>query len=118
MNKVILMGYLCKAPELHRSKNEKQTAVTRFDIAIDRKGKTEEERITDYFHCMVFAKQAEFVEKYFDKGSKILVTGRMENNNYTNKDGEKVYGYQVIVEEVEFAGSRKEAAEEADDTDE
>ena len=107
MNKIILMGHLSTEPELHHSQNEKKTAVTRFDIAIDRRGKSQEEQIADFFHCTAFAKQAEFVSEYFGKGSRMLLTGHMENNNYTNKDGNMVYGYQVIVEEVEFADSKK-----------
>ena len=114
MNKIILMGNLSKAPELHRSQNEKQTAVTRFDIAVNRRSKSTEEQIADYFHCTAFAKQAEFIDKYFSKGSKMLLTGHVENNNYTNKDGDQVYGYQVIVEEVEFAGAKKEDGDTED----
>jgi single-strand DNA-binding protein len=111
MNKITLMGYLSKMPELHKTNGDKQTVITRFDLAVNRKGKSKENSESDFFHCTSFGKTAEFIEKYFDKGSKMLLSGRVENNNYTNKNGEKVYGYQVVVEEVEFAGSKENADE-------
>ncbi|MCR5691106.1 MAG: single-stranded DNA-binding protein [Eubacterium sp.] len=99
MNKIILMGYLSKDPELQVSQGEKETKFARFDIAVNRRKNKNE---ADFFHCTAFGKMAEFIEKYFHKGSRMLVSGRMESNDYTNKNGEKVYGYQVLVEEVEF----------------
>ena len=106
MNKIILLGYLSKIPELHKTNGDRQTVITRFDLAVNRKGKSKESSECDFFHCTAFGKTAEFIERYFDKGSRMLLTGRVENNNYTNNKGEKVYGYQVIVEEVEFAESK------------
>ncbi len=106
MNKIILLGYVSRLPELHKSTGERQVAVTRFDIAVNKKGKYKDQSECDFFHCTSFGKTAEFIEKYFDVGSRMLLTGRVENNNYTNNKGEKVYGYQVIVEEVEFAESK------------
>ena len=109
MNKIILMGYLSRMPELRRTEGENPISITRFDIAVNRRGKDRENSEADFFHCTAFGRLAEFVEKYFDKGSKMLLTGRIENNNYTNQKGEKVYGYQVVVDEVEFAESKKDS---------
>lgn len=106
MNKIILLGYVSKLPELHKSSGEKQVNIARFDLAVNKKGKYKDQNEADYFHCTAFGNTAIFIEKYFDVGSKMLLTGRVENNNYTNNNGEKVYSYQVIVEEVEFADKK------------
>lgn len=107
MNKVILFGNLTKDPEIRYSQGSNM-AIARFGIAVNRKIKREGEADTDFFNCTAFGKTAEFVEKYFHKGSKMLMSGRIQNDNYTNKNGEKVYSVQVIAEEVEF-GERKDA---------
>jgi single-strand DNA-binding protein len=83
-------------------------AISKFSIAVDRKFKRQGEVETDFFNCVAFGKQGEFVEKYLSKGNKILLTGRIENNNYTNREGQKVYSVQVSVEEVEFAESKQQ----------
>lgn len=105
MNKIILLGNVARDPETTRKQKEdgSQTIITKFDLAVSRKQRREGETNADFFHCTAFGKQAEFVEKYFHAGSRMLVTGRVQNNNYTNKDGNKVYGFNVITEEVEFA---------------
>ncbi|MCR5625388.1 MAG: single-stranded DNA-binding protein [Lachnospiraceae bacterium] len=118
MNKIVLMGYLSKMPELHTTEGEKPVTITRFDLAVNRKGKSKENSEADFFHCTAFGKTAEFIEKYFDKGSRMLLTGRVENNNYTNKQGEKVYGYQVLVEEVEFGDSKSSVSKDQGETNE
>lgn len=105
MNKIILMGRLTKAPDVSTSAGG--TVFGRFDIAVDRKFKKDGEPDADFFSCVTFGKQAEFVEKYLVKGTKVVISGRMHNNNYTNKEGQKVYGNQVMVEEIEFAESKK-----------
>lgn len=104
MNKVILMGRLTREPEVSSSTGG--TTFARYSIAVDRKFKKEGEPEADFFNCVSFNKQAEFVEKYLKKGTKIVVTGRLQNNNYTNKDGQKVYDVRIMVEEVEFAESK------------
>lgn len=104
MNKVILMGRLTKDPEI--SSSASGTTFARYSIAVDRKYKQEGEPDADFFNCTSFGKQAEFVERYLKKGTKIVVSGRLQNNNYTNKEGHKVYDVRVITEEVEFAESK------------
>ena len=106
MNKVILMGRLTSDPEVRYSQGETSTAIARFSLAIDRKIKREGEPTADFFNCTAFGKQGEFVEKYLKKGTKIAISGRIQNDNYTNKNGEKVYSVQIMVEEIEFAESK------------
>ncbi len=105
MNKVILMGRLTRDPEVRYAQNS-NTAVCRYSLAVDRRFKREGEPDADFFNCTAFGKSAEFAEKYFKQGTKLLVTGRIQNDNYTNRDGQKVYSVQVIVEEQEFAESK------------
>ena len=109
MNKVILMGRLTRDPEVRYSQNESGTAVARFSIAVDRRFKRDGEPDADFFNCTCFGKQAEFTEKYLRKGTKMLVTGRIQNDNYTNKDGQTVYSVRVMVDEMEFAESKNAA---------
>ncbi len=108
MNKVILLGNLTRDPEIRYSQGGKQMAVARFSLAVNRRFSRQGDTDTDFFNCTAFGKQAEFVEKYFKQGSRMLLTGRVQNDNYTNKNGEKVYSVQIMVEEVEFA-ERKSA---------
>ena len=108
MNKVILLGNLTRDPEIRYSQGEKQIAVARFSLAVNRRFANDGETNADFFNCTAFGKTAEFVEKYFRQGSRMSLVGRIENNNYTNKNGEKVYSVQIMVEEVEFA-ERKSA---------
>lgn len=110
MNTVIMMGRLTKDPEVRYSQNQNNTAVASFSLAVDRKFKREGEPSADFFNCTAFNKTAEFVEKYFSKGKKILLTGSIQNDNYTNKDGQKVYATKIIVENVEFAESKNAEA--------
>lgn len=103
MNKIILMGNLTRDPETRYTQGENALAVARFSLAINRRFAKQGDTEVDYFNCTAFGKQAEFVEKYFRKGSRMLVSGRVQNDNYTNKNGEKVYSVQIIAEEIEFA---------------
>lgn len=103
MNKVILMGRLTKDAEVRWSQGENITAVARFTLAVDRRGKKDE---ADFISCVAFGKTAEFVEKYVSKGTKIVVSGRIQTGNYTNKDGVKIYTTDVVVEDAEFAESK------------
>lgn len=106
MNKVILMGRLTRDPEVRYSQGASQTAVGRFSIAVDRRFKREGQPEADFFNCTTFNRQSEFVEKYLHRGTKVVVVGSIQNDNYTNKNGEKVYSVQVIVDEIEFAESK------------
>ena len=106
MNKVILMGRLTRDPEVRYSQGASQTAVARFSVAVDRRFKREGEPDADFFNCTAFGKQAEFIERYLHKGIKILLSGRVQNDNYTNKDGQMVYSVRVMVDEIEFAESK------------
>ena len=112
MNQIILMGRLTRDPEIRYSQGANPTAIARFSLAVDRRYKRESGPTADFFNCTAFGKQAEFVERYLKQGTKILLTGRMENNDYTNRDGVKVHSYQVTVESMEFAESKR-ATEEA-----
>lgn len=109
MNKVIMMGRLTRDPEVRYSQGEQAVAIARFSLAVDRRVKRTGEPEADFFNCTAFGRQAEFVEKYLRKGTKIVLTGRVQNDNYTNKDGQKVYSVQVLVEELEFAESKNAA---------
>lgn len=104
MNKVIMMGRLTHDPEV--SSSASGTTFARYSIAVDRKFKREGEADADFFNCTSFGKQAEFVEKYLKKGTKIVVSGEIQNNNYTNKDGQKIYDVRIMVHDVEFAESK------------
>lgn len=109
MNKVLFMGRLTRDPEVRYSQGANASAVARFSIAVDRRFKREGEPDADFFNCTAFGKTAEFVEKYLKQGTKIVLSGRVENDNYTNKDGQKVYGTRILVEEIEFAESKNTA---------
>ena len=113
MNKVILMGRLTRDPEVRVSNGEKQTTIGRFSIAVDRRFKREGQAEADFFNCTTFGKQAEFVEKYLHKGTKVVVVGSIQNDNYTNKDGQQVYSIQIMVDEVEFAESKNSSNQNA-----
>lgn len=102
MNKVILMGRLTRDPEIRYTQDQK--AVARFAIAVDRRFSAQKE--TDFFNCTAFGKLAEFAEKYLHKATKILLIGRVQNDNYTNKEGQKVTAVQIIADEIEFAESK------------
>ncbi|MCR5609153.1 MAG: single-stranded DNA-binding protein [Lachnospiraceae bacterium] len=106
MNKVMLMGRLTRDPEVRYSQGENSMAIARFSIAVDRRFKRAGEPEADFFNCTAFGKQAEFVEKYLRKGIKMVIVGRIQNNDYTNKDGQKVYSVQIMVDEMEFAESK------------
>ena len=106
MNKVILMGRLTRDPEVRYGQGASQTVVGRFSIAVDRRFKRDGDPDADFFDCTTFGKQAEFVEKYLKKGTKIVVSGRIENNNYTDKDGNMRYIVRIVCEEIEFAESK------------
>ena len=105
MNKVILMGRLTRDPEVRYSQGENAMAVARFTLAVDRRFRRDDAS-TDFIGCVAFGQNAEFIEKYFRQGTKALITGRIQTGSYTNRDGQKVYTTDVVVEETEFAESK------------
>ena len=110
MNKVILMGRLTRDPEVRYSQGESATAVARFTLAVDRRFRRDDAS-TDFIGCVAFGKNAEFIEKYFRQGTKALITGRIQTGSYTNRDGQKVYTTDVVVEDQEFAESKNSQGE-------
>ena len=110
------MGRLTRDPEVRYSQGANQTAVARFSVAVDRRFKREGEPDADFFNCTSFGKQAEFVEKYLHKGTKVVLVGRLQNNNYTNKDGQMIYNVQVLVDEIEVAESKNASGGNTDNS--
>jgi len=112
MNKVILMGRLTRDPEIRYSQGERSMAIARFTLAVDRRRRSSDnnsEQTADFITCVAFDRQAEFAEKYLHQGTKMLVTGRIQTGSYTNKDGQRVYTTEVMVDELEFAESKASA---------
>lgn len=110
MNKVILMGRLTRDPEVRYGSGENSTAVARYTIAVDRRFKRDGEQNADFIGCVAFGRNAEFAEKYLRQGTKIVLTGRIQTGSYTNRDGQKVYTTDIVVEEQEFAESKAATA--------
>ena len=106
MNTIILIGRLTKEPEVRYSQGEKSTAIARYTLAVDRRFKRDGDATSDFINCIAFGKNGEFAEKYLHKGTKIAVTGRIQTGSYTNKEGNKVYTTDVVVEEHEFVESK------------
>ena len=112
MNKVILMGRLTRDPEVRYSAGENALAIARYTLAVDRRFRRDGEATADFISCVVFGRGAEFAEKYFRQGIRIVVSGRIQTGSYTNRDGQKVYTTEVVVEEQEFAESKKAAGQQ------
>lgn len=108
MNKVILMGRLTRDPEVRYSQGESSLAIARFTIACDRRFKRDasNEQSADFISCVAFGKTAEFCERYAHQGTKLVIEGRIQTGSYTNKEGNKVYTTEVVVENTEFAESK------------
>ncbi len=106
MNKVILMGRLTRDPEVKYSQGDNATAIARFTLAVERRIKRDNEASADFINCVSFGRSAEFAEKYFRKGTKIVICGRIQTESYTNKDGQKVYTTDIVIEEQDFAESK------------
>lgn len=108
MNKVILMGRLTRDPEVRYSQGENSMAIARYTLAVDRRFRrnNDGEQTADFIGCVAFGRSAEFAERYFRQGLKVVVTGRIQTGSYTNKDGQKVYTTDVVVEDQEFAESK------------
>jgi single-strand DNA-binding protein len=117
MNKVILMGRLTRDPEVRYSQNsENPLAIARYTLAVDRRfnarGNGDNQQTADFISCVAFGRSGEFAEKYFHKGTKIVVTGRIQTGSYTNKDGQTVYTTEVVAEDQEFAESKNSSGSE------
>ena len=115
MNKVILMGRLTRDPEIRYSAGDNSMAIARYTLAVDRRFKRDNDATADFIGCVAFGRSAEFAEKYFRQGLKIVVTGRIQTGSYTNKDGQRGYTTVVVVEDQEFAESK--AASQANSYD-
>ena len=109
MNKVILMGRLTRDPEVRYSSGDNTLAVARYTLAVDRRFRRDGDATADFIGCVAFGRNAEFAEKYLHQGIKIAITGRIQTGSYTNREGQKVYTTDVVVEEQEFAESRSES---------
>ena len=109
MNKVILIGRLTRDPEVRYSNGNEPVVVARFTLAVDRWG-NKDEKTADYISCVAFGSRGEFVEKYFRQGMRVAVSGRIQTGSYTNREGQKVYTTDVVVESQEFADSKKTVA--------
>ena len=111
MNKVIIIGRFTRDPEIKYTTGENATATARFSLAVNRRFKNKEGNYdADFINCVAFGKTAEFIEKYFSKGMAIGITGRIQTGSYTNKEGQKVYTTDVVVEETEFVESKNKGA--------
>ena len=115
MNKVILMGRLTRDPDVRVSTGERSMSIARYTLAVDRRGRRSDngEQTADFISCVAFDRAAEFAEKYLHQGTKIVVSGRIQTGSYTNKDGQKVYTTDVVIEDQEFAESKSVGANNA-----
>ena len=111
MNKVILMGRLTRDPEVRYSAGENALAIARYTLAVDRRFRRDGEATADFISCVSFGRTAEFAEKYFRQGMRVLVSGRIQTGSYVNKEGQKVYTTEVILDDQEFADSKGAASE-------
>ena len=117
MNKVILMGRLTRDPNVRytqQNSSQESMCVARYTLAVDRRGARDGQQSADFISCVAFGKNGEFAEKYLKQGTKIVVTGRIQTGSYTDRDGQKVYTTDVVIEEQEFAESKKAAGEKAE----
>lgn len=112
MNRVVLMGRLTKDPDVRYTQGEQPMAVARYTLAVDRRRSrnSQDEQKADFISCVAFGKGGEFAEKWLHKGTKIVVSGRIQTGSYTKQDGTRVYTTDVVVEESEFAESKAAAS--------
>lgn len=112
MNKVILMGRLTRDPEIRYVNNENNTCIANYTLAVDRRFKRQgDEQTADFIRCVAMGRGGEFAEKYLHQGTKIVVEGRIQTGSYTNKDGQKIFTTDVLVESQEFAESKAASAQ-------
>ncbi|MEI3321221.1 MAG: single-stranded DNA-binding protein [Eubacterium sp.] len=112
MNKVVLMGRLTRDPEVRYSTSgDSQLAIARYTLAVDRRFKKDGEATADFIRCVAFGKNGEFAEKYLHQGTKVVIEGRIQTGSYQDKDGKTVYTTEVVVENHEFAESKRVSEE-------
>ncbi len=116
MNRVILMGRLTRDPEVRYSQGERTMAIARYTLAVDRRGRrsqdgNDQQQTADFINCVAFDRAGEFAEKYFRQGMRVLISGRIQTGSYINRDGQKVYTTDVIIEDQEFADSKGAASD-------
>lgn len=112
MNKVILMGRLTRDPEIRYANNENNTCIANYTLAVDRRFKRQgDEQTADFIRCVAMGRGGEFAENYLHQGTKIVVEGRIQTGSYTNKDGQKIFTTDVMVESQEFAESKAASAQ-------
>ena len=111
MNKVILMGRLTRDPEVRYTSGENSLAIARYTLAVDRRFRRDGEATADFISCVSFGRTAEFAEKYFRQGMRVLVSGRLQTGSYVNKDGQRIYTTEVILDDQEFADSKGSASD-------
>lgn len=120
MNKILAIGRLAKDADVRYSQSDAALAIARYVLAVDRKIKKDGEPTADFLNCIAFGKAAEFAEKYLKKGMKIAIEGRLQTGSYTNKEGQKVYTTDVVIESQEFVekkGNDEPKAEAKTDAD-
>lgn len=113
MNRAILMGRLTRDPEVRYSHGEKAMAIANYTLAIDRRGRRNQdsnEPTADFINCTAFDKAGEFAEKYFRRGMRVLVSGRIQTGSYTNKENVKVYTFNILVDDQEFADGKNSSS--------
>ena len=114
MNRVILMGRLTRDPEVRYSQGERSMSIDRYTHAVDRSGRRGQDgndQTADFINCVAFDRAGEFAEKYFRQGMRVLVSGRLQTGSYVNKDGQRVYTTEVILDDQEFADSKGAASD-------
>lgn len=111
MNQVILMGRLTRDPDVRYTRSDHPMAIARYTLAVDRHGakdKGNNEPNADFINCVAFDRAGEFAERYFKKGMRVLISGRIQTGSYVNRRGDKTYTTDVIIQTQEFAESRNE----------
>ena len=109
MNKVMLLGRLTRDPEMRYATGNSQLAVTRFGIAVQKRKTSSNDTDVDFFNCVAFGKTAENISRFFTKGRKIAISGRIQNNNWEDNNGVKHYGVDIIAEDFDFCDSKNES---------
>jgi single-strand DNA-binding protein len=115
VNNVVLMGRLTRDPDVRYTQGNNAMCVARYTLAVDRPKRKDQESQADFISCVAFGKSGEFAEKYLHKGTKMVITGRIQTGSYTNKDGQKVYTTDVVVENQEFAESKSSSSQQNQD---
>lgn len=115
MNHVTLMGRLTKDVEVRYTQGDNPMAIARYTLAVDRRGKKDGEQTADFINIVAFGKSGEFAEKWLQKGTKVVISGRIQTGSYTNKDGQKVYTTEVVAEDQEFAESKGTSEKKQDE---